>query len=265
MRGLWLHLAAMAVLAALTMAACVRYAIHSLHGIALDNRMMGSLGHSAEAWVKLHDSLTIVTVTSVAICLVVCMAVAVSRGRVAVAAGAALLIAGANITTRVLKFHLLHRVDGRPNSLPSGHTTVSLSVGIAAVMVAPAAWRWVVVPAAGFVATFIADGTIVGHWHRPGDVLAGIAVCLGWAAVATAFVALLQRRRPPVPRPVSAARTWLALLGAAAVGIVFVGWGVRPQEGDVNLALAATSLIPIGLLMAAVIAWTDRVTERYLA
>lgn len=263
-RGLWIGTAAMVVLAVTTFGTVAYVALRTGPGIKLDQRMMESVGHSASVWVRLVDVMTAVTVGSVAVCLAGCMAIALVRGRFAVAAGAALLVAGANVTTQVLKHDVFHRLDGKINGLPSGHTTVSLSLGVAAVLVAPAVWRWVIVPAAGFVATYVAAGTLVGQWHRPADVVAGIAVCLAWTGVALALITLLQRRRvSPGNAPVG--RSWLALAGSALVGLVFTSWGLRPLDGDVNMVLALGALIPIGLMVAGVIAWAGWLSDRYLA
>ncbi|WP_052591214.1 phosphatase PAP2 family protein [Luteipulveratus mongoliensis] len=260
----WTRSAAMSLTGFVLLALCVAGGLRWEGGLNLDQRMMRSVGHSAEAGMKIIDVMTAVSVSFVAICLVGCMAVALLRGRFALATSAALLIAGANLTTQVLKYHVLGRVDGANNTSPSGHTTVSLSIAIAAVLVAPAVWRWVVVPLAGFVGTFVGAGTVVGQWHRPSDVLAGVGVCLVWTGIAVAFVAAVQRRRTPAA-PVPASRSLLALPGSAVAGLVFVSWGVRPQDGDVNLGLAVVSLATIGLAVAGAIAWAGSYADRHLA
>ncbi len=260
----WGQLATMVVLAVVVLAALVRVALRSVHGIRLDQRLMDSLGASEQAWVRIIDVLTTITVGSTAIGLAVCLVVGLSRRRWAAGIGAVILVAGANITTQVLKYHVLHRVDGGRNTLPSGHTTVSLSLIIAAVLVAPVAWRRILVPLGGFVGTFVAAGTIAGHWHRPGDVLAGQAVCLLWAALAITFVVLTQSRAPArVAR--DAYHLWLALLGSSLVGLVFVAWGIRPSGGDVDLPMAMAALVPVGVITAVIIGWIARLADRHLA
>lgn len=262
-RRMWANLAAMLVVALGVLAVLVRVAIHSWTGLDADRRMMESLGRSEAAALRITDVMTYITVAGVAVCLAACIVVALSRRRYSLALGAVVLIGGANVTTQLLKYQVFDRVDGQHNHLPSGHTTVAVSVGLAAVLVAPAAWRWFIVPLAGFVGTFVGAGTVVGWWHTPADVLAAVAVCLGWAALAIGITAVLQRT-PAEPHRASAVRSSLALPGAALVGACFVAWGVRPHHGDVNLAMASVALVGIGLCVAAVVAWTSAVAERYL-
>lgn len=262
--GPWLSVVLMGLLALAAFAAIVRVSLGSLRGSELDNDMMHAVGNSATAAMKVTDWITYVSVGGVALCLAVCVGVALMRRRVGLAVAAMVLVAGANVTTRILKLNVLDRADGAGNSLPSGHATVALSLGLAAVLVAPAAWRWVVVPFAGFVATFVGAGTVVGQWHRPGDVLAAVAVCLGWTALAVGLAALIQPGAAP-RRPGWAARSSLALVGSAVVGLIFVGWGLRPADHDVNLVLAVLALVPIGIASAAALAWTSAVADRHLA
>ncbi|MDE9367149.1 phosphatase PAP2 family protein [Luteipulveratus sp. YIM 133132] len=256
---------AMVVVGVAVIVACASFGLRSEQGIRLDDRMMRSVGSSAEAWMKMVDVLTSVTVASVAVCLIGCATVALLRGRVALAASAAVLIVGSNVTTQVLKYQVFERTDHVANSSPSGHTTVSLSIAVAAVLVAPAVWRWLVVPLAGFVATFVAAGTIVGQWHRPSDVVAAVGVVLAWTGAALAVVTLAQRRRRPRVPDAPAARSWLALVGSALVGLVFVAWGVRPGEGDVNVGLAVVALGSIGVAISVAIAWAASYADRRLA
>lgn len=261
---LWGQLATMVVLSAVVFWTLVRFALHSARGIVVDQHLMESLGGSAMAWVRIIDVLTTITVTTAAIGLGVCVVVALSRRRWALAGAALVLVAGANLTTQVLKHHVLERIPGAGvNTLPSGHTTVSLSLVLAAVLVAPASWRRMLTPLAGFIATFVAAGTIAGHWHRPSDVLAAQAVCLGWTAIVVALVVLLQQR--VVAPAFRGYHLWLALAGSSVVGLVFVAWGVRPSAGDVNLPMAALSLVSVGVATALIIGWISSLADRYLA
>jgi hypothetical protein len=92
---------------------------------------------------RLYEGLNWVSVGSVGLSLLLCVTLAVFRRRFDLALGAATVIGGADLTTQILKNDLFTRLDlaPGPNSLPSGHTTGALSIALAAVIVAPSAWR----------------------------------------------------------------------------------------------------------------------------
>ncbi|WP_145225501.1 phosphatase PAP2 family protein [Rudaeicoccus suwonensis] len=258
----WLHIVAMIAVAVTVMSLLVRFAIHSMRGFRFDQRLMDSVTTSAGAWSSFMDVLSRVTDFSVAACLIGCVAIAVVQRRLAVAMGAIVLVAGANVTTQVLKYRVFEAVVGN-NSLPSGHTTVGLSLALAFVLVAPPSWRQVVVPFAALSATFVGAGTVAGHWHRPADVAAGGMVCLGWAAVALAVVALFQSRVV-----VTQARRGLllgALLGVVVAGVAFVAMGVRPSLGISDVPVATFTLTALGVMFAIVVGWVSIAMDRIVA
>ncbi|MGN6413812.1 phosphatase PAP2 family protein [Flexivirga sp.] len=263
LRGLaWVHALVMAGCAVLGLFVVVRYAIHSVRGFHFDDRMMLSLGTTPAAWWRILDVLGLVTDVSVALCLAVCVVVAMLQRRWAVAISAGVLIGGANITTQVLKYQVLQSVSP-PNTLPSGHTTVGLSLALAAVIVASYRWRPLVTAGAALVATFVGAGTVSAHWHRPGDVLAAGMVCLGWAAVALAIVGGLQRRVPVGRRPVRLAAA--SVLGVLLAGLAVVLIGVRPRFGIYDLPLALCTLGLLGAMFAIVVGWVSQAVDRIVA
>lgn len=258
----WAHAIVMAAAAVAGLFVVVRYAIHSLRGVRFDERMMYSLGTTPSAWTRILDILGLVTDVSVAVCLLGCVVVAILQRRWAVAVSAGVLIAGANITTQVLKYHVLHSVSP-PNTLPSGHTTVGLSLALAAVIVASHRWRPLVTAGAATLATFIGAGTVSAHWHRPGDVLAAGMVCLGWAAVALAIAGGLQRRTPRGRHPELLAAT--SLLGVVLAGLAVVLIGVRPSFGIHDLPRAVVTLGLLGAMFAVVVGWVSIAVDRTVA
>jgi hypothetical protein len=213
---------------------------------------------------RLREGLGWVSVGSVGLSLLACVALALVRRRFDLAVGAAVLIAGANVTTQILKYNLFTRPDFSlgPNSLPSGHTTVALSIALAAVVVAPSSWRWVVAMGVSATATLVGVATVLGRWHRPSDVVAATFVCLVWAAAGLLAAALVGHGPAGSGRAASAHVG--ALIGASAVGGLLMAWGVRPQTGMRDLGLGLISLGAIGLACAvsvAVVAW---VADRHL-
>lgn len=235
-------------------------ATQTVRGQIWDERARRSVGASARAWVHIVDPLTAITIGSVAACLAALVAVAVMRHRYALAVAAVVLVAGANATTQVVKRAIVPRPDLHENSAPSGHTTVAMSVCLAALIVAPVAVRMWLLPLAGFIATFVGAGTLVGQWHRPADVVAGYGVCLGWAAMALGMAHVAQRHDGPLAVKRGGRPGW-SLTGSSAVGLAFVLLGVRPVADDVHLVVAALALGVIGIVSALVVAWVSTAAD----
>jgi membrane-associated phospholipid phosphatase len=257
---------AMAVTSVVVLVVAATAALGSATGQRLDRRAMDALSSPQQTTHRLIEVMSLVSVWSVALVLAACVVLALLRRRVAAAVAAMVLVAGANITTQVLKYDVLSRPDiglGTTNSLPSGHTTVAVSLALAGVLVAPAALRSLVALLGSGGATLIGAGTVVGRWHRPGDVVAGVAVCLLWAALALAVLALLQRDGP-APGRASALPHLTSLVGAALVGMVIVSAGVRPTGQPHSLLLAAVSLAAIGIACAGSVGWVCRAAARHV-
>ncbi len=126
--------------------------------------------------------------------------IALIRRRILLAITATLLVAGANVTTQLLK-----RATDRPdlgvdlerisagNSLPSGHTTLAASIAIALILVLPAQVRALgAVLGAGYAA-LAGVATMSAGWHRPSDAVASLLIVGAWAAFAGAFLLIFQR------------------------------------------------------------------------
>lgn len=154
--------------------------------------------------------------------------IALLRRRIALAIMATGLIAGANVTTQLLKYGL-YRPDlgvdperaAVGNTLPSGHATVAVSVAVALVMVLPARVRgWAAVAGAGYAA-LAGVATLSAGWHRPSDAAASMLVAGAWAALAGLGVWAAQ---PPDTRvdPSAAHRRIAVLLTLTGVVLLAV-------------------------------------------
>ncbi|EWM68848.1 MULTISPECIES: phosphatase PAP2 family protein [Micromonospora] len=147
--------------------------------------------------------------------------IALIRGRKALAVTATLLIAGANVTTQLLK-HFLVRPDfgidperaAAGNSLPSGHTSVAASVAVALILVLPRKLRAAGAFLGAGYAAAAGVATLSAGWHRPSDAVAAYLVVGAWAAVA-GLVLLVFQREQAVVEPGDAHRVTAAVLGGA--------------------------------------------------
>jgi membrane-associated phospholipid phosphatase len=225
-RGTTAPAIAVAVAASVTLLVLVRVALVSARGQSWDQSAMETVTGGRDTRLAVLSVLGYVGIGAIVAVVIGCAVVAVLRGHLRLAAGAAAVIAGANVTTQLLKHVLLERPDlglGTLNSLPSGHTTVVASAVGAAMLVAPRAGKPVIALAGGLATTLTGASTVVAGWHRPSDVVAALAVSLVWTAV----VALVLRGRA-VPVVGTAAG---ALIGCAAALLVLIAIGVRPVVG----------------------------------
>ncbi len=264
-RGPFLVAVSMLALAGvLGLAATAYVALRTSRGLRLDGEAMDAVSSPAQALYRLQEGLRWVSVGSIGLSILACVTLALVRRRFDLALAAVALIGGANVTTQILKYDLFTRPDlsQGPNSLPSGHTTVAFSIALAAVIVAPSAWRSTVAIGVSATAALVGVGTVLGRWHRPSDVIAATFVCVAWAAVGLLAAAMVRHRSVAPSRSVSVHMG--ALIGASMVGGLLVSWGVRPQPGMRDLGLGIISLGSIGLACAVSVAAVARIADRHL-
>lgn len=243
-----------------TMAVCVvalaglvNVALMSARGQRWDLEAMNSLGGSSATVRTLLGGLGTVSIGTAAAGLALCVAMALSRRRISHALGAVVIVGGANVTTQLLKRILLERPDlnvgyALDNSLPSGHTTVVLSLVAAALLVAPHRTRLAIATAGALAVTVTGASTVVAEWHRPSDVLAALLVVPVWTALVV-LVLGWNASATALPRH-SRWHGAVAVVGAGLAGVLLLGVGVRPEEGWEDLSVAAPMLAVIGLVTA---------------
>lgn len=226
-------------------------------GQRLDERAMNTVVAGRETQLQVLSVLGYVSIGAIGIVSIVCVALALSRGRVPLAVGALTIIAGANVTTQVLKHVLLQRadlVDGvvASNSFPSGHTTVIASGVGALCLVSPRWMRPLVVPVGAFAVALTGASTVVAGWHRPSDVVGALLVTTAWTAAVSVLLGSDHERVPG---------TWLlALVGSIGAIVALVAIGVRPSYGWDGFTDAALVLGALGVALGLGVAAANRVT-----
>lgn len=234
---------AWAVVSVLVLWGVVQVALGTATGQRWDDAALDTVYAGRDTRLALLSVLGRVSIGLVLTVMVGCMAMALVRGRGQWAVAAVVVIAGANVTTQLLKRVLLDRPDlglGTLNSLPSGHTTVVASATAAALLVVPPALRAPLALLGAAATTLTGASTIVAGWHRPSDVVAALAVSLLWAAGVSAVV---SRRRVRVRGAALG-----SVVGAAGGLAVLVALGVRPVMGwdgvtDAAAVLGATAAV----------------------
>jgi len=136
------------------------------------------------------------------------------RRRALVAAIA--LVAGANLTTQLLKLALVdHRFSSLlgywqpgPNPFPSGHTTAMTAMALAFVLIVPRPWRWAAAAVGGLLAIAVGWAMVALRRHYPSDVAGGALVALAWffALLPWSFAGQADSARPPARRTLDRAR-----------------------------------------------------------
>jgi len=230
--------------------------VRSRNGQLVDHAAFrGAERGRSRLWDSAQAVLDLVSVPSIVAVIVASMLIAALRRRWLQAAQVAILVAGANLTTEVLKNDVFNRPDlgvgpRHANALPSGHTTVAASMAAALLFVVPRRARpWVA--GLGAVYTVLTGvATMVKQWHRPSDVVAAVLVVLAWSAVACAMSAWgTPEVLPGTPRPLPGSA------GSAVAGAVLVLAALGAGAGaaialKVTWQVAAGSLTPPQMLTA---------------
>lgn len=243
--------------AAVVLGLTVRFALLSGTGQQWDDDAMSTVYAGREARLTVLSVLGRVSIGLVLLVSATCVVAALLRGRLDLALGALVVVGGANVTTQLLKHTVIDRPDfglGTSNSLPSGHTTVVASAVAAAVLVAPSALRGLLALGGAAATTLTGASTIVASWHRPADIVAALAVALGWVAL----VALVLRGRWSA----SSRELVSAAVGAGAGLVALVAIGVRPVTGWSGFAEAAVVLGAVAAVTALFVAAVCAVAPR---
>lgn len=219
-----------------------------IDSLALEGSRVGSWRLDEQA----DQLLGTVSVPMVGGIIVAVLLIGALRGRWVAAIAAAVAVAGANVTTQVLKMLVFRRDDllglgawNGTNTLPSGHTTVA-AAGLVGLMLVVPPWLRSITTALGVVGvSAYGFATLVNHWHRPSDVAAAVLVAAGWGCLAVAAVRVAERRTPlrdvtHRPGATSVILVMLAICGlalSAAAG--FMVWNADPLATDRTTAFIA--------------------------
>ena len=241
-------------------------------------------------WRLAEPVLDVISVPFIAAVLVGAVVLALVRRQWLLTVQVGLLMAGANLSTQLLKYAVLERPDlglgdRVVNTMPSGHTTAAASCAVALVLVVPRRARPLTATLGAVYTAGTGIATLIGGWHRPSDVIAAVLVVLAWAGVVSALrptgpPATVQHRR----RETSTVSLMLGLglvAGAtAAIGLQRTILALRENEpvdllnglesrtdlltayGGGALGIVAGSLIAFGLLLLLLRGHEPRITAR---
>jgi membrane-associated phospholipid phosphatase len=211
-------------------------AVRTTRGQKLDDAaFLGREAATADAAHAASVVLATVSVGSLALALFFLVVVAYGRGRPRLAIVAGVATVGAIATSEGLKHLVLPRpmlLASSPvthNTYPSGHSTVAMSVALAAVLVAPRQWRGATALVGLVYAWSVGASTLIAGAHRPSDVAGGFAVSTGWAAAGALLLVCWRGAGEARAAPPLAAREtpqFATLLAAVGTGLVIAAFAV---------------------------------------
>jgi len=191
----------------------------------------------------------------------VCVGVALARGRSWRALATAFLLVVTGATTQVLK-HLLaqpraehwmarHVAD---TSWPSGHSTAAMTLALCAVLVAPPMLRTATALLGVAFAVGVGYAVLVLGWHFPSDVLGGFLVAGLWTSLAVAVLHRVEAPEPawrPAWQPLAGLGLGVAAVAAAVLSARTDTVAVYALERPTFVAGALTiALLGVALVMA---------------
>jgi membrane-associated phospholipid phosphatase len=195
-----------------------------------DAAWFGRRAATAQAVHGARIVLETISITSLVVALGVLLVVAFGRGRPRLALVVGIATFGANVSTEVLKHGVLDRpallahAPVAHNTYPSGHSTVAMSLALAAVLVVPRHWRAPIAALGVVYASAVGVALLVVGWHRPSDVAGGFAVAAAWAGAAAFALERWRGTRSTHAAPRGPADDWVSptLFASVGAGLVVV-------------------------------------------
>ncbi|MDX6212287.1 MAG: hypothetical protein QOF82_1374, partial [Frankiales bacterium] len=181
--------------------------VHTTHGQWVDDASLRgtSIGRRRISD-PVNSILDVVSVTALGLATIAVGVIGYLRRRPILALLTMVLVVGSNITTEAVKHLVFTRPHLDPadplafNTLPSGHTTVALSVGVGFALVAPARLRMLLAVVGALYGAATGVATMSAGWHRPSDAVAACLVVGAWTAL-TGAIATARRHVRDQPSP----------------------------------------------------------------
>jgi membrane-associated phospholipid phosphatase len=191
---------------------------------------------------------------------------ALVRRRVRTALVVAIILAGSNVSTQLLK-PALAKPDVVPGvgtaSWPSGHATAAMALVLCLQLVVPLRLRPAAAAFGGLFTLAVVYSILILGAHEPSDVLGGFLMAGAWTALGVAALRSAAPEPDPALRP--AATLLPVALTAAALAIVAGALALSHWQGTLDYATAHTTFLAgaavitlgaIGMSAAAAVALT---------
>ncbi len=252
--------AVLAVLGALSTALLYVVFVRTPIGQRWDDRAyLGSLLAGLESRQRITSILHEIRISTLVLMVLLLLVIGLLRRRFATAVLTAVAFGGAVVSAEILK-RVLRRPDLVPdmNSLvnesnidtfPSGHATIATGFALGLLIVSSLRARQWIAAFGMLWAAGISTAALIAGWHRPSDLIGGVALATVWLAGATA----LATGRFGRIRPVGDAVRWLIPMGVAVVAldlVVLLAWIWRGDTGQIPVGGGLTAFIVGAVLVA---------------
>jgi hypothetical protein len=201
---------------------------------------------------------------------VIAIALAVRGMRTAAAVG--FLLAGANVSSQVLKPLLAHHrelyfTDWHLNNVsdaafPSGHATAAMAMSLAVLMIVPRAYRPLAAALGVLFTLAVSFSVLVLSWHFPSDIVGGFLVATAWGLAAFAALRYANERWPahgsmrkaaraaiPPPSPATIGKVGLALAAIACIAAAGSAHRIASFADRHTALVAVASAIAVAALV----------------
>jgi membrane-associated phospholipid phosphatase len=199
--------------------------VYAVGVLTIRGQMVENQALDASTFLGTPDGLlSLVSVENIAVSLVVLVVIGLVSRRPRAVVRAVAVVVAANALSQVLKYEVLSRpayLDGSSaNTLPSGHAVAYASVLLGLIIVVPIALRTVAALGASAVLGVVVVQLLAFGWHRPSDVVAGVLLVTGAAALAQLL--LPDHRRSAVVHPTRPVLRVLVVVSVALVLAIVV-------------------------------------------
>lgn len=170
------------------------FGVHTLNGQSFDEIVWNGFAGSMPGWLvaisRMLSNRLVIPIISLALALIAFVVAAVRKrwwlvGQMAVFGVVAY---GASWLKRLLpRPFLMNITSSRSNTAPSGHTLLAVACGLALLVAVPRVWRAVVALVESVYVILVAASLVVGHWHRPSDVLMSLLIGGGLVMLTLVF------------------------------------------------------------------------------
>lgn len=230
-----------------------------------DRALLGGQLASLDSRQALTAALHGIRISTIVLMIALLLVIGLVRRRLVTAVSMAVAFGFSILSAEVLKRVLPRRdlapelnayVDnGNIDTYPSGHATIAMGFALALIVVSSPRYRTAAAAFGMAWAAAVPVAALAAGWHRPSDVMGGMALALMWLAGSTAIAVRRRGIVGPVPRstrllPLIAAAV---VIGAVAALTVWVLAG-DPQEVPVGGGLVAFVSAEILIALVAVLA-----------